>query len=359
MKTDTVKLGSFSAHLWLASDGRWKWHTRRSGRRTLCAAVSLDKARAKAKAQLKAMRDGKTELDSLSPAVLADFLRWRGQQIASPTLANAVEEYLVFLHKRGVRETRIIDVDITNFAKAHRKPIAAITPAMLTDYLDGLGVGPRRWNNVRASISGLFRWARTMGKLPDTITAPEKVHARRVEDKPVGIYTPKQFAELLACTDDDFRLAVAVGGLAGLRSEEIHQLRWEDLKLDRDLIEVRAATVKTGKRRLVQILPVLAAWIAVSEPQEGKMVAPRLSFSVLQKRLKRHHGIKWIHNGLRHSYGTYRCAVLKDIAAVSYEMGNSPSMVKKHYLEMQDESAGRAWFEVTPDELVVKTATTK
>jgi integrase len=230
---------------------------------------------------------------------------------------------------------------------------------MLTDYLDGLAVGARRWNNVRASIAGLFRWARTMGKLPDTITAPEKVHARRVEDKPVGIYTPKQFIALLACTDEDFRLAVAIGGLAGLRSEEIHQLRWEDLKLDRNLIEVRAATVKTGKRRLVPILPALAAWIAVSEPQEGNMVAPRLSFSVLQKRLKRHHGIKWIHNGLRHSYGTYRCAVLTDIAAVSYALGNSPSMVKMHYLEMQEEAAGKAWFEVMPGIRTFEKATTK
>ena len=356
---NTVKVGGFSAHLWQASDGRWKWHHRRQGKRVLCAAVSLDKARAKAKAQLKAMRDGKAELDSLSPSVLADFLRWREQQIASPKLDDAVKQYLAFLHKRGVRETRIIDVDLTNFAKAHRKPISAITPAMLTDYLDSLGVGARRWNNVRASIAGLFRWARTMGKLPDAVTAPEKVHARRVEDKPVGIYTPKQFAALLACTDEDFRLAVAIGGLAGLRSEEIHQLRWEDLKLDRDLIEVRAATVKTGKRRLVPILPALAAWIAVSEPQDGNMVAPRLSFSVLQKRLKRHHGIKWVHNGLRHSYGTYRCAVLKDIAAVSYEMGNSPSMVKKHYLEMQEGSAGKAWFEVMPDIQAFEKETTK
>lgn len=341
-------MGSFGVHLWLASDGRWKWHHRRQGKRVLCTAVSLDKARTKAKAQLKAMRDGKAELDSLNSSVLADFLRWREQQIASPKLSDAVGEYLEFLHKRGVRETRIIDVDLTNFAAVHRRAIADITPAMLTAYLDSLGVGARRWNNVRASISGLFRWARTMGKLPDAITAPEKVHPRRVEDKPVGIYTPKQFAKLLACTDDDFRLAVAVGGLAGLRSEEIYQLRWEDLKLNRNLIEVRAATVKTGKRRLVPILPPLAAWIAASKPQEGNMVAPRLSFSVLQKRLKREHGIKWVHNGLRHSYGTYRCAVLKDIAAVSYEMGNSPAMVKKHYLEMQDEKAGKAWFDVLP-----------
>lgn len=359
MNTETVKVGSFSVHLWRASDGRWKWHTRRGGRRTLCTAVCLDKARTKAKAQLKALRDGKAELDTLKPALLADFMRWREQQIASPKLSDAAADYLAFLKKRGVRETRIIDVDLTNFAKAHRKPIAAITPAMITDYLDGLDVGPRRWNNVRASIAGLFRWSRTMGKLPDAITAPEKVHARRVEDKPVGIYTPKQFSALLAATDDDFRLAVAIGGLAGLRSEEIHQLRWEDLKLDRNLIEVRATTVKTGKRRLVPILPALAAWIAVSEPQDGNMVAPRLSFSVLQKRLKRHHGIKWIHNGLRHSFGTYRCAVTKDIAAVSYEMGNSPSMVKKHYLEMQDESAGNAWFMTMPVKRLFQKATTK
>lgn len=346
---EKVKVGNFSATLWKASDGRWKWHTRKAGKRILCAAKELDRARAKAKAQLLALRSGKEQLADLSPALLSEFNAWRAARLESPALKDAAKDYIDHLIKRGVTETRILKTDVDNFAAAIDGKMADVTVKQVADYLDGLGVGPRRYNNVRSTLAGWFRWARTTGLIPDATTAPERVHLRKTEDAPVGIYTPLEFARLLTICPPEWKLAVAVGGLAGLRSEEIYGLRWEDLRADH--IQVRSPTSKNRVRRLVPIQPALTEWIKASKAQPSGMVAPSLDFSTLQKRLKRHHKFQWVHNGLRHSFGTYRCSVLKNIQEVSYEMGNSPAMVKKHYLEMQPEKVGQQWFHCTPSEV--------
>lgn len=350
-KHELVKVGGLSTTLWKAGDGRWKWHAHRGGLRVLCAAKNIDDARTKAREQLKDLRKAKSHLEEASPKVLSQFHVWLAARIDSPKLADGAKKYLAHLASRKVKETRIIAMDLANFSEGRRSRMSDITPADVAEYLDGLAVGPRRYNNVRSNLAGWFRWARAVGLVPDATTAPERVVPRKTENAPVAIYTPDEFGEILLLSDE-FQLAVAIGGLAGLRSEEIYGLRWEDLKPEH--IEVRADTAKTGNRRLVPIQPSLKTWIAASQPQDGNMVAPRLTFSVLQKRLKKRYGIKWVHNGLRHSFGTYRCGVTKNIAEVSYEMGNSPAMVKRHYLEMQDEASGRSWFETTYSQVTSK-----
>jgi hypothetical protein len=64
----------------------------------------------------------------------------------------------------------------------------------------------------------------------------------------------------------------------------------------------------------------------------------------LAKRLRRR-GVKWVKNGLRHSYGSYRCAVVKSAAQVALEMGNSEGTVRSNYLDYVERSAATKWFQ--------------
>ena len=59
---------------------------------------------------------------------------------------------------------------------------------------------------------------------------------------------------------------------------------------------------------------------------------------------------KWKHNGLRHSFVSYRLAELRDIAKVSDEAGNSPQMILKHYRQLVTKTAATDWFSVSPKE---------
>jgi hypothetical protein len=78
------------------------------------------------------------------------------------------------------------------------------------------------------------------------------------------------------------------------------------------------------------------------------MLVPYEGHQVFIERIIRQKKIQWIKNGLRHAFGSYRCAILKDVAAVAYEMGNSPAMVMRHYHEAQELATALEWFGISP-----------
>lgn len=53
-------------------------------------------------------------------------------------------------------------------------------------------------------------------------------------------------------------------------------------------------------------------------------------------------------NAFRHSYGTYRFAILKDEYKTSAEMGNSPNELRASYAELALPQDAEAWFSIMP-----------
>ena len=345
MRSETVKVGGFSCRLWQGSDDRWKWHSRRGGKRVLCAAKDLTKAKARAKEQLALLRDGRSQIGNLAPALLSEFLAWQGQRSASPATAEAARNYVRHLTERGV-ETRTVAADIGHLAAAYPGPIADVTAAQVKAHLDSLGVGPRRHNNVRAALVSFFVWARKQSYLPDSMTAPQRTHALPVPKKRPAIYTPPEFRALLAAVAPEWRLPLAICGLAGLRTCEAEKLLWREVKLGKRLIEVLPENAKnTGRRRLVPVHPALATWLRKADFSPEDHVCPQgVRIDNLAKRVKRT-GVKWVKNGLRHSYGSYRCAVVKSAAQVALEMGNSEAIVRSNYLDYTERKVATEWFQ--------------
>ena len=58
--------------------------------------------------------------------------------------------------------------------------------------------------------------------------------------------------------------------------------------------------------------------------------------------------IELVHNGLRHSFCSYRMAVTKSAAQVALEAGNSPKMLFERSRELVTEDEGKEWFSLTP-----------
>ena len=52
----------------------------------------------------------------------------------------------------------------------------------------------------------------------------------------------------------------------------------------------------------------------------------------------------WPNNGLRHSYASYRLAQCQDAAKVALEMGNTPTMIFRHYRELVMPQDAAAWW---------------
>jgi integrase len=150
--------------------------------------------------------------------------------------------------------------------------------------------------------------------------------------------------KLLAAASSEELALLAIGGFAGLRMAEIKRLDWKAVDLDRRIITLRADQAKTASRRIVPISDNLAAWIELL-PREGKVVgrvAPDLT------KLAEKLGMEWPRNALRHSYISYRLAVVKDAAKVALEAGNSPDIIFKHYRELVTEPEAKEWFSIMP-----------
>jgi integrase len=311
----------------------------------MCAAKELTKAKARAKEQLALLRDGRSQLGNLDPALLSEFLAWKGQRADSPPTAEAARNYVRHLIERKV-QTRTIEGDLAHFTAKHPGPIADVTAAQVKLHLDSLGVGPRRYNNVRATLVSWFVWARKQSYLPDSMTAPQRTHALPVPKKRPAIYSPAEFRALLAAVAPEWRLPLAICGLGGLRTCETEKLLWREVKIGKKLIEVLPENAKnTGRRRLVPIHPALATWLRKADFAPEDHVCPQgLRIDNLAKRVKRK-GVKWVKNGLRHSYGSYRCAVVKSAAQVALEMGNSESIVRSNYLDYVERSVATKWFQ--------------
>ena len=124
-------------------------------------------------------------------------------------------------------------------------------------------------------------------------------------------------------------------------------------------IELKKGKAKTVNRRLAPLLPCLRAWLEPFRKSKGPVLEGIHDEFDLAKQFRKAAAaivdsqgkplIKIVHNGLRHSFITYRMAVLKNAAEVSLEAGNSPKMIFEHYRELRTEAEGKEWFSIMPE----------
>ena len=114
--------------------------------------------------------------------------------------------------------------------------------------------------------------------------------------------------------------------------------------LDRRIIQVRAGQAKTASRRVIPVTGNLAAWLAPL-PRRGKVVASSETAREMTE-LARSLGIAYPRNVLRHSFISYRIAMVKSADQVALEAGNSPSIIFRHYRELVTEDVANEWFAI-------------
>ena len=59
--------------------------------------------------------------------------------------------------------------------------------------------------------------------------------------------------------------------------------------------------------------------------------------------------MKWKQNALRHSFISYRMALVKDANQVALEAGNSPDIIFRNYLELVTRTQASSWFGIEPE----------
>jgi len=228
--------------------------------------------------------------------------------------------------------------------------IPEVTGKELEEWISSLGCGPVARNSVRALTITFFNFARHKGYLTrNRPTAADSIGEAKEPPSKIGIFRPEQMQDLLDASTGTIQLYLALGAFTGLRQAELMRLDWKEIKLGQKHIEVTAGKAKTAQRRIVPIQPNLRAWIMPHAQTSGTVFSGDPS-RFLNRVTKVARGLKitWPHNGLRHSYASYRLEKCKSAAQVALEMGTSPAMVFRHYRELVTPADAKQWWSIVP-----------
>jgi len=267
------------------------------------------------------------------------------------TIAEAADRCLAEKRDAGLSK-RYIGILRSNFEAIKRtfgrSLLSEIKTADIQNFFVRYQAAPRSKNNVLESFSMLMLWGKKRRHYPHDRPLPVEGITRFVQAPLVPeIFTVDEMRKLIRAAGRDVTPYLAIAAFAGLRRAEIERLDWSAVDFKSGLILVSGHIAKTRQRRLVPMCPNLREWLQPFASPQGP-VAPR-NLQVRLPKCAARAGIEWKPNALRHSYASYRLAIVQDAAKVSLEMGNSPQMLFQHYRELVMPDAATAWFRIVPE----------
>ncbi len=166
----------------------------------------------------------------------------------------------------------------------------------------------------------------------------------------VPFYTPKELRDLLTAAEGPMRAMVAISRLAGLRTQELLRLDWAEVWRVRGHVEITAGKSKTRQRRLVEIVPALAAGLGQFRTfTTGKVCTLReITWPQHLVELCEKAGVSRKPNGLHHASCSFHFALNANENLTAALAGNSPAMIHAHYKGLATKAEAVKWFAVKP-----------
>jgi integrase len=208
----------------------------------------------------------------------------------------------------------------------------------------------------------LFGYALKIGATSESPLS--NIEKPRIKRSRPAILGTKEFQALLKRAFSQSRFDVlnclVLGGLVGLRPYEVLRLEWTGIQFQTSEIRIEPAWTKTHRARVIPLAANALVWlklIAAHTPKKAGRVMP--SESTWNNRWRRWREEQdaplpltwWVGKDdiLRHSYGTYRAAVLRNSHNLAEEMGNFVAIVRTYYDAVVSPSVARLWWRITPD----------
>ncbi len=267
-----------------------------------------------------------------------------GEFLAAKEKDGCSPSYLKDLRKRG-----------RAFREAFVCHVHELDRTAIREWLEKASASAVDWNKRHGTVSAFLNWCSEKGYVAAEAAA-EAVRLRRKDAAPsdIEIYTPVEMRLILNGNEEtgpireDILPFVVLGAFCGIRPDgEFQRLQWQDVNLAEKIVTVGAAQAKVAARRIVPLADNVVQWLAPYANHSGA-VAP---FGKMQQAFRRHVekvGLRFKRNGLRHSFGSYRLAVVQSAAQVALEMGNSPKMVFAHYRQLVTEAQAKEFWSVAP-----------
>ena len=287
-----------------------------------------------------------------------EYVRRNPVERPARTVRQVADELIEVKAKRKASERYLQDLryQLNKLCEKFPENVDTVTTGDLQLWFDSLDAAPRTVRNIRSAATALFRFAEArcyIGKGDNPATATEKIKAKNGDD--IEIYSPDEVARLLDAAPDSIRPAMAIQAFTGIRTAELMRLDWQAVKIDRQHIEIKAGNAKTASRRIVPIVPNLAAWLKPHAKKTGKLFPSGADYyhelmreTAGNTKKDAFPAVELKHNALRHSFISHRVASIQNVAQVALEAGNSPAMIFGHYRELVTADDAKKWFAIIP-----------
>lgn len=298
------------------------------------------------------------------------FMKWQAAAKVSKPARDAVYQWLEAvdkLHSEGELKARTVGhyQRIKKFAEHFGdQPLATITKKEFMQWLDSIdGVALTR-DHYRSVASVFYSWAIDKDLAQKNVAADVKKKAPKQKGgSPIrakalqlafDIATGHKGGHPFTSEERDQLVAwLALGGFAGMRSSEIMEARWENMKFDKS--EVHVLIAKMAQPRRVPMNDAARAWLSTVAKTEGQIITdPKFETQGALIRLREamaKEGVKWPHNGLRSCYGTcyYLLVAEQDSRKTSVVTGHTNEKTfEGHYLGGFDEEEARRVWAIRP-----------
>jgi len=322
-----------------------------------------------------AVRDYVTAYGLVKPVSLVQIARQHqlqgGRLIEAWTIEELLPEFLESKKPKGLpeegaaqrdRHYQTLQNDLARFHKSFSGRLLGVSSAEIENWLTELKVtdrygkvkpgaplvGERTRRNIYGSLANFFHWAQRKSYLPrERLTEIDYV------DKPgKPLHIPRSFSaaetqKLLDAVPGRLVPIIVLCSFAGIRRSEVERLEWEDVRWEHNDVQIWADDSKTHSRRLPPLLPNAKLWLKPFRDMSGPVCPSPDRFNQVTERAKSIE-LKWSHDVLRDGFISNRAAVLKDLAKVAYEAGNSQRIIKESYLRRVSEKDAKQYFAVKP-----------
>jgi hypothetical protein len=239
------------------------------------------------------------------------------------------------------------------------QPIHAVTKQEIETYL--AQYSGQNFINHRAALSNLFGYALKMGATPENHLS--SIEKPRIKRRRPAILGTKEFQTLLNRAFGQSRFDVLswliLGGLVGLRPYEVFWLEWTGIQFQTREIRIEPAWTKTHRARIIPLAANAIEWVKLisshTPVKAGRVMPSESTWNNRWRRWREEQDAPlplawWVGKDdiLRHSYGTYRAAILRNSHNLAEEMGNSVAIVRTYYDAVVSPSLAKLWWRITP-----------
>lgn len=295
----------------------------------------------------------KAELDGTPLSLAVAF--WKSHHKPAGgvrTVNELLDEYVRVKSEKGKRQRYVKDIAfrVGMFAREFGdRHVHTITTQDINEWIKQKDYHGTTQINYLTYLTGFFNFAKRMRLIEGNPADSESIERPDVDEKTTEVFSVDCVASVMTAAGKHAPAIVpmlALGFFAGLRTSELQGITWDAINFESKRIRVVPSVAKKRRQRFIAMQDNLIAWLLPYRQSSGPVAIPFMTYRRSVDRVLKATGVKWVQNGMRHTFASCHLAKFQDMKRLVIEMGHADKadVLFGHYLDLvTPEDAERYW----------------